>query len=196
MTAVLLLRHASPVLPGAPGFDEVSRPLTQQGARDARALAEQLSTRKIDALYSSPYRRAFETVEPLAVARGLAVTVVPDFREHQLSPEPIAHWREILSASWQDLDSAPGGGETLRATMLRGISALEALRVRHPSDTIAIGGHGTIFACMLHAFVPGVDCQFHLAMPMPAVYELSWGGGVWQVVSGPGINPLANAKVV
>jgi len=40
------------------------------------------------------------------------------------------------------------------------------------------------------------DCEFHLAMPMPAVYELSWGGGVWQVVSGPGINPLANAKIV
>jgi len=33
MTTVLLLRHAEPVLPGTPGFDELSRPLTPKARK-------------------------------------------------------------------------------------------------------------------------------------------------------------------
>jgi 2,3-bisphosphoglycerate-dependent phosphoglycerate mutase len=132
--------------------------------------------------------RALQTVAPLAAARGLRVEPLENLREHQLSPEPIAHWREVLEASWRDLNAAPGGAETLAFTRRRGLQALEQLRVAHPVGTIAIGGHGTLFACILQAFRPSVDCDFHLAMPMPAVYELAHGAAGWRILSGPGID--------
>jgi 2,3-bisphosphoglycerate-dependent phosphoglycerate mutase len=73
MLKVLLVRHAAPVLPGTPGFDEHTRPLTVESAEAARALSQQLGSRTIDAVYSSPYRRAVETVAPLARPRWLEV---------------------------------------------------------------------------------------------------------------------------
>jgi 2,3-bisphosphoglycerate-dependent phosphoglycerate mutase len=187
MLNVLLLRHATPVLPGTPGFDEHTRPLTPDGTLAALALSEQLRSRRIEAVYSSPYRRAIATVEPLARARQLDVHAIDDLREHLLTPEPVAHWRELLTLAWQDLEAAPGGAESLRSTQARGLAVLERLRQRHSGQTIAVGGHGTIFACILHAHVPTIDCAFHIAMPMPALYELEHDGSRWRVLTGPGI---------
>jgi broad specificity phosphatase PhoE len=126
---------------------------------------------------------------------------VPELREHRFSPKPLPNWREVLTQSWHDLDAAPGGGETLRATQERGLAALGNLCARHPGGTIAIGGHGTIFACILRSVLPSVDCAFLVAMPMPAMYELRhhplspipiakklvWSSGPWSILSGPGI---------
>jgi 2,3-bisphosphoglycerate-dependent phosphoglycerate mutase len=187
MLRVLLVRHAAPVLPGTPGFDEHTRPLTREGEDAARALCDGLHARAIDAVYSSPYRRAVATVEPIAHARQLPVEIIDDLREHLLSPEPIAHWREVLTLAWNDLESAPGGAETLRATERRGLAVLERLRQKHASGCIALGGHGTIFACIMHAFTPRIDCAFHIAMPMPAVYELEHDGERWRALAGPGL---------
>ena len=126
-------------------------------------------------------------MQPLATDRGLSVQLVDDFREHRLVHAPIPHHRRVLEAAWLDFDAAPGGADTLRATQQRGLAALEVARHRHPSETLAIGGHGTLFACLLHAHDPGIDCTFLLAMPLPAVYELVHDGARWQVRSGPGI---------
>ena len=187
VTTVLLVRHADPVHPIGWSGDEYTRPLTDQGRRDARVLADTLRPRRIDAVYSSPYRRAIESVAPLAADRGLSVQLVDDFREHRLVHEPVPHYRQLLEASWLDFGAAPGGAETLAATQQRGLVALEAARRRHPGETLAVGGHGTLFACLLHANHPGIDCAFLLAMPMPAVYELVHTGTRWEVRSGPGI---------
>ena len=54
------------------GVDAV-RPLTKKGKRQAQALAEQLSGRGIEAVYTSPYLRCVQTVEPLAEAIGAKV---------------------------------------------------------------------------------------------------------------------------
>lgn len=189
LLTTLLVRHAESVPASVWGEDEYTRPLSEQGTRDAGALAETLRHRRLDAVYSSPYLRAIQTVAPLAEARGLGLTLVPDFREHLLSPTPIARWREVLEASWLDRESTPGGADSLAITERRGFAALELVRARHAEGTVAIGGHGTIFACLLHLLCPPgrVDCAFHLAMPMPAVYELVHSGARWEVSSGPGL---------
>ena len=187
MLRVLLVRHAEPVLPGTPGFDEFSRPLNESGARDASELARAFQYLELAAVYSSPMRRALQTVEGLAVSRGLLVQAVDDFHEHALSLEPIPTWREVLEQSWTDFDFALPGGETMRSTQTRGFSALEKLTRLHSSGTIVIGGHGTIFSLILNRIETGVDCAFHLAMPMPAVYTLEFDDAGWKIVSGSGL---------
>lgn len=54
------------------GIDAV-RPLTKKGRRQAAALAESLSGRGIECIYTSPYTRCVETVDPLAEAIGAKV---------------------------------------------------------------------------------------------------------------------------
>jgi 2,3-bisphosphoglycerate-dependent phosphoglycerate mutase len=187
---VLLVRHAKPILPGSSGLDDHQRPLMAEGERDSLTLARGLETTNMNAVYSSPYARAIQTVQPLAQSRSLDVQIIHDFREHVLAGELLANWRESLEVAWKDFDHRFPGGETMRETQTRGFNALEKIRLEHPNGTVAIGGHGTIFSLMLHAIEPRVDCEFHLAMPMPAVYMIVHKGSLdetWQLTSGPGI---------
>lgn len=185
MLTVYLVRHAEPFKPGLLHPNEYTRPLTQNGLRDAQALAHGLTHLRLGAVYASPYRRAIQTVEPLAAARDLTVQTVADWREHTLAPKPIPDWKETLERAWEDFDFMLDGGETMRSTQTRGMNALEVIRSSHTDESVAVGGHGTIFALVLNALEPGVDCAFHLAMPMPAVYTLQFDQS-WRVVSGPG----------
>jgi 2,3-bisphosphoglycerate-dependent phosphoglycerate mutase len=185
MLTVYLVRHAEPFKPGLRYPNEYTRPLTQNGLRDAQALADELAHLELDAVYASPYRRAIQTVEPLATARGLTVQTVADWREHTLAPKPIPDWKETLERAWEDFDFMLNGGETMRSTQTRGMNALEIIRSSHAAARVAVGGHGTIFALVLNALEPGVDCAFHLAMPMPAVYTLQFDRS-WRIASGPG----------
>jgi 2,3-bisphosphoglycerate-dependent phosphoglycerate mutase len=188
MLRVLLVRHATPVLPDV-WSDEYTRPLTETGLQQASSLEEECHHLELDAVYSSPYLRAIQTVQPLAAARGLTVRPVEDLREHRLSAEPIDHWREVLERAWSDLDFAPPSGETMRVTQTRAWNALEKLCADHASGTIAIGGHGTAFSLLLHKIDPRVNAVFHLAMPMPAVYTLEFDG-TWRIANGPGLETL------
>lgn len=54
------------------GVDAI-RPLTKKGRREAQAMAELLQGRGIERIYSSPYTRCVQTMEPLAEAIGAKV---------------------------------------------------------------------------------------------------------------------------
>ncbi len=69
-TTVYLVRHAEK----APGDDP---PLTAEGAARADALADVLADADVRAVYSSQFRRAVDTVAPLAERLGIEVTVLP-----------------------------------------------------------------------------------------------------------------------
>ncbi len=67
---VWLVRHAAAGDRSTWGDDDRLRPLTGKGRRQAEALAAALAIHDIDAVYSSPYVRCRETVEPLAAKIG------------------------------------------------------------------------------------------------------------------------------
>ena len=75
MSCLYLVRHAHSVWTS----DEM-RPLSQAGFDDARRVADILAPLRPGAIYSSPYRRAQQTVEPLAGALGMSIQVVEDLR--------------------------------------------------------------------------------------------------------------------
>jgi 2,3-bisphosphoglycerate-dependent phosphoglycerate mutase len=184
-TSILLIRHATPVRPGTPGLHDNDRPLTAQGFADAKMMAEQHSASRIDAIYSSPYCRAFQTVEPLATWRGISIEVIEDLRErHLIAPGTPEHeWRPQLERSWKDFDYAPSGGETGRIAQRRVMRVLEEVRSRHPSGMIALASHGNLIALALNAMDSRRGFDFWAAMPMPAVYELEWRDAGWRILS-------------
>jgi broad specificity phosphatase PhoE len=67
VTEVIFVRHAQPDInfEGVVG-DSIDPPLTAHGRAQAKLVGEALSTRKIDAIFSSPMKRAFETAEAIA----------------------------------------------------------------------------------------------------------------------------------
>lgn len=56
------------------------QPLTEEGRRQARELAEQIDF-PVDALYSSDLPRAMQTAEPIGKRLGLSIICRPEFRE-------------------------------------------------------------------------------------------------------------------
>jgi broad specificity phosphatase PhoE len=67
ITTVILLRHAEK------GVEAEDPDLTPDGKKRAASLVELLRKTKIDAIYSTSYKRTRNTVLPLAEAKGLTV---------------------------------------------------------------------------------------------------------------------------
>ena len=186
---VLLVRHAEPVAPYSPGWEERDdeRPLTEEGRQAAEQLADELEPYVITSVYSSPYQRAIETVTPTAQRRELEVHILPDLRERRLTPTSTPDWDDHLQRSWADPDYALEGAESGRQAQRRAIALLDLLRTRHmDGGRLLVGSHGNLISLILQTFEPGVDHAFHQAMPMPAIYHLEHDGIGWRVMGGHG----------
>ena len=181
---VLLVRHAEPVAPGVPGYEENERPLSADGRRRSDLLAERLMGHDISAVYTSPYPRARQTVEPLADRLGIPVTVIADLRERLLGPAPVPSWRDHVERSWADFSYSLEGGESSAQAQARVLGVLEPMLDRHSTSTAVAASHGNLIALALHAFAPqAVDFEFWRTMPMPAVYAIRQG----ETPAGPGL---------
>jgi len=184
---VVLVRHAQAVPVGTPGWDDDERPLTEEGLRDADELALELDPYHFSAVYSSPYRRAVQTVTPTAVRRSLEVQELADLRERRLTVEPRDDWADILVRAWADPDFAAPGAESGRDAQRRAMGVLDLLRARHSlGGRLLVGSHGNLISLILQALEPAVDHAFHLAMPMPAIFHLEHDGIGWRVMGGHG----------
>jgi 8-oxo-dGTP diphosphatase len=78
---VLLVRHAPAGDRRDWEGDDRLRPLDKKGRRQARALARPLAELGADGLYSSPYLRCVETLEPASSLLGLAVETRDELAE-------------------------------------------------------------------------------------------------------------------
>ncbi len=170
-SAIILVRHceSSGQTPEAP--------LTAKGFADARELVRRLMPLGIEAVYSSPYARAVQTIEPFAAARGLPINIEPRLRERLLSGEAIDDWLEHVRLSFDDLDYRPPGGETLREAQTRGLAAL--LRIFDDGvSSAAVVSHGNLLSSLLHRMDPQFGFDAWRAMPNPALYRVRLQHGV------------------
>lgn len=189
---LLLVRHAEPVAPGAAGYEENERPLSEAGRAQALLLAEQLGSIEVGAVYSSPYPRARQTVEPLAQRLGVPITVVPDLRERLLGTAPLPDWADHVERSWLDFSYALEGGESSAAAQERMWRVLGPLAERHRDDAAVVASHGNVIALALHRLAgPAVDFEFWRSMPLPAVYSIDADGSV----EGPGLGTPSTVDV-
>ena len=188
---VILIRHAEPIPFGSPEVTDDDRPLSPAGRDAAEELAAELDGWEISAIYSSPYARSVETVTILADRRRMAVQLLSDLRERRHSLEQHDDWRDTLARSWEDATYALPGAESGRDAQRRAVAILDLLRVRHPDGgRLVVGSHGNLISLILQALEPGVGFEFHMAMPMPAVYRLTHDGLRWRVMGGHGFQPI------
>ena len=76
-----MVRHAKAGDRDAWTGDDRRRPLTKKGVEQASKLVALLAPFQISAIYSSPFLRCVQTVEPLARARRLEIEMSPSLEE-------------------------------------------------------------------------------------------------------------------
>jgi broad specificity phosphatase PhoE len=156
MTVVYLVQHGGKQPgPGDPGLTELGR---MQAARTGRWLGGL----GIDALWTSPMRRARETAECIAAVSGLAVQTDARLRE-RLNWDGSMPWEafaDLWARTADDRDLVPEGGQSARQAAARLQAFLTGLRDL-PGPVAAVT-HGGVTAELLRtllgddALPPGV----------------------------------------
>ena len=129
-TTMLLLRHGDTRLSPEHRFAGLRDvPLSAEGARQAKAAAIRLASTgsKIDAVVSSPLRRAADTAAIAAAELGLSVADTDDdLRETDFGDwegrtlaEVQESWPAAVAAWQHDPEQAPPGGESFACTARR-----------------------------------------------------------------------------
>lgn len=156
---LLLIRHALPErVEGSSGPADPG--LTDAGRQQAELLADYLASERIDAVYSSPMRRAVETAAPLAARLGVTPVVVEEVAEydrHSNEYVPI----EELKAAGDPRFYDPGllaGVDPPHVFAERVVTAVERVVAAHPGAAAAIVCHGGVINAYLAA-VLGLDVE-------------------------------------
>ena len=164
---LLLVRHAH-----AGWSPDENRPLSAAGLQEAQKLADTLSLHAIGAVYSSPLRRALQTVQPVAQRLGLDVVIEPDFRERVLGDFSGLSFEEAVRRTWSDFHFAFPGGESNAAAQDRAVRAVQSLAVRAPAAQVVVGTHGNLLALILNHYDSAIGYDFWRQLKMPDVVEL------------------------
>jgi 2,3-bisphosphoglycerate-dependent phosphoglycerate mutase len=132
----------------------------------------------IDAIYSSPYPRALQTITPLAEMLGKQVTRVHDLRERMLCRRNLGdEFWQVIERYWADPDYAMSDGESNRTCALRMRIAVDALAGRHLGETIALASHGNSLALYLGTIDPGFGYAQWRAMRNPDLFRVTYDAG-------------------
>ncbi len=164
MTEIILARHGETEW----NVEEVFRgridiELNRTGIKQAELLAEYLSERKIDAIYSSPLKRAVKTAEIIAGYHRLKVEIIPELIDFDcgkwqgLSLQKVKDKYKELYAEWAsrpDKVKIPAG-ESLNDVRKRAMSIVEAVIAKY-SGTVVLVAHRVVNKILICALL-GLD---------------------------------------
>jgi len=164
MTEIILVRHGETEW----NVEEVFRGridigLNETGVRQAELLAQYLSRLNIDAVYSSPLRRALNTAEVIARYHKLKVEIAPglidfDFGKWQgLSLQEVKDRYKELYAEWvgtPHLVKIPDG-ESLDEVRERALAMVDEVVAKH-KGTVVLVSHRVVNKVLICALL-GLD---------------------------------------
>jgi broad specificity phosphatase PhoE len=156
-----LIRHGESVFNAEgriQGHSDV--PLSELGRRQGQAVAEALAGQSIDALYSSPLPRAYQTAEILSARLNLPIRTDDRLKEvnvgifqgqlrrelNEKYPEEMARWVS------EDLDYALPQGETRRQLIARGRAVVQEI-ARQDHHNVAVVSHGRLLMMTLKSLL-------------------------------------------
>ncbi|MGE5703603.1 MAG: histidine phosphatase family protein [Clostridia bacterium] len=146
-------------------------PLTPLGREQANQLASFFQEIAVDRIVSSPFLRARQSVELLALAKHLPVETDDRLTERVLSGNPLDNWLEQLRQSFDDLDLCLEGGESNRTAMNRAIAAIDSV-LSHEAVTTLIVTHGALMTLLLKNFDNRFGFTEWSNLSNPDVYQI------------------------
>ena len=164
MTEIILARHGETEWNVQEVFrGRIDVELNQTGIKQAELLAEHLSHLKLDAIYSSPLRRAVKTAEIIASRHGLKVEIAPgliDFdcgKWQGLSLQEVKDKYKKLYAEWRQNPHQVKmpDGETLDEVRKRALTVVNEVIAEH-KGIIALVAHRVVNKVLICALL-GLD---------------------------------------
>jgi len=185
-TTLVLARHAvteqtGPLLTGrAPGVD-----LSEDGRKQAKALAERLADLPVAAVYASPIERTAQTAAAVAERHDLAVQSLAGALEADYGEWTGGKLADLAKTDlWKTVQRAPSrvrfpGGESMTEMQARIVGCLEAVVADHPGEIVVVVSHADpIKAAIAHYTGLHLD-QFQRIVVSPAsvtAFQLSAHG--------------------
>jgi broad specificity phosphatase PhoE len=164
MTEIILVRHGETEWNVQQVFrGRIDIELNETGLRQAKLLAEYLSGVNIDAVYSSPLRRALKTAEVIASPHKLEVKIAPglidcDFGKWQGLPhQEVKHRYKELYLQWREnphLVQMPDG-ENLNDVRERALTVVDEVMAKY-EGTVALISHRVVNKVLICALL-GLD---------------------------------------
>jgi probable phosphomutase (TIGR03848 family) len=147
-TTLVLVRHAvtdqtGPLLTGrTPGVD-----LSDDGRKQAAALADRLADLPVAAVYTSPIERTAQTAAAVAERHRLAVGHLPGALEADYGEWTGGKLADLAKTDlWKTVQRAPSrarfpGGESLAEMQARIVGCVEAVVADHPGEMVVVVSH-------------------------------------------------------
>lgn len=155
-TTIYFVRHAEP---NYNNHDDLTRELTNKGLADCQLVTDFLADKTIDACYSSPYLRAYETIQPFADKAGLQIYKLDDLRERRVDSVWIEDFTNFTQRQWADFSYKLSDGESLQEVQDRNLQALQVLLEEHPGQNLVVGSHGTALSTLVNHYQPNFNYQ-------------------------------------
>ncbi|WP_404407129.1 histidine phosphatase family protein [Jeotgalibacillus malaysiensis] len=161
MSNVYLIRHCQ-----AEG-QEAEAALTDEGTKQAEALARFFNGIEVKRIISSPFKRAIESIKPLAERKELDIHINQNLSERVLSTENLPDWLDKLEQSFINMELVFEGGESAKEAEGRIAEVVEAASEKEGITLIVT--HGGIMSHFL------------------SKYDAGFGFGEWQRLSNPDV---------
>ncbi len=156
-TKIFLVRHGESLGNAARIYlGHTDLDLSEEGHRQAKLTAESLRNEKIDAIYSSDLKRAYNTALPHAAMRGLEVVTSRKLRELNIGDwegkridDLIRDHHEDFVTGWQEnfgTFTIPGGENVFSGGMRFHDEVLRIAR-ENPDKTLLIAAHAAVIRC-------------------------------------------------
>ncbi|MGX7013273.1 histidine phosphatase family protein [Vagococcus silagei] len=144
-------------------------PLSEEGMLKAEALQHYFKTIPVEAIYSSAFTRAHDTIKPTAKLLKLPIQVIPEFNERRIG-EWLEDFDGFAAKQWSDFEYKLAQGESLDEVKARILPKWRELFSESASEWI-LTGHGTALSVLLNELTQGkFDYTDFREMLMPDVY--------------------------
>jgi probable phosphoglycerate mutase len=180
----VLLRHGDTRLPLEHRFSGLcDLPLSAGGTRQAKAAACRLASgARIDAIVTSPLRRAAATAAIAATELGLTATSDDDLRETDFGEwegftlaEIQQRWPAAVAAWQHNPQQAPPGGESFADTARRVDQACDRLLRDHYGQTVLVVSHITPINILLcRALDAPLTALYRMYLGSACINEIQW----------------------
>lgn len=145
MKKIYVIRHCE-----AKGQQPESE-LTKKGVKQSLELSSFLSGIKVERIVSSPYRRAIQSIQPLATKRHMDIELNRQLSERTLSTKNMPDWFEKIKDTFEDHELKYEGGESSKEAKNRIVNVIEDAFTYEIENTIIVT-HGNLMSLLLNHY--------------------------------------------
>jgi len=145
--------------------------------RERALVTEFLRDKSIDVVFSSPFKRALDTIADFAEKNHFKIETVEDFRERTSDSVGLgkSDFFSYIKRQWADFNYK-FDGECLAEVQARNIAALNEILAAYQNKNIVIGTHGTALSTIINYYDSSYGYDDFMAMVdiMPWVVKMSF----------------------